>query len=75
MKTNNTNEMKTKPNKDDSSPELMKKRGAAAIADISVRTLERAIAAGKLKKHKIGGCVRVSRREILAFYGLSSTTY
>ena len=43
---------------------LMSKREVAKLLAVSVRTIERLVARGKLKTVKVGGCVRFRAKEI-----------
>ena len=43
---------------------LMSKREVAKLLAVSVRTIERLVARGKLKTVKVGGCVRFRSNEI-----------
>ncbi len=44
---------------------LMDKRETAAIWGTSIRTVEREASAGRLVKHKIRGCVRFLKADVL----------
>ena len=45
---------------------LLSKKEVAELFSVSVRSVERLAAKGKLKKVKIGGCVRFKLKEIHA---------
>ena len=45
---------------------LLSKKEVADLFSVSVRSVERLAARGKLKKVKIGGCVRFKLREVQA---------
>ena len=47
--------------------ELMTKKDAAAVLTVSVRSLERMIAAGDLPVYRIGSAVRLSRSDLDAY--------
>lgn len=44
---------------------LIDKKDVAALWGTSVRTVEREASAGRLKKHKIRGCVRFLKEDVL----------
>lgn len=58
-----------KPNKetgnDDGHLRLIDKKQAADLLGTSVRTIEREVSAGRLMKHKIRGCVRFLKSDVL----------
>jgi hypothetical protein len=44
---------------------LIDKKEAAALWGTSIRTVEREVSAGRLMKHKIRGCVRFLKADVL----------
>lgn len=51
---------------------LVSKADAAKIGGVSVRTLEREISAGRIKKRKMRGCVRLRLSDVWRWAGLES---
>lgn len=50
--------------------QMVSKQEAANAWGVSVRTIERLISAGKLRKYKIAGCVRLQLADVLRFAGI-----
>ncbi len=50
---------------DDGHMRLIDKKQAADLLSTSVRTIEREVSAGRLVKHKIRGCVRFLKVDVL----------
>lgn len=57
--------MKESPQDADSAQRLIDKKEAAALWGTSTRTVEREVSAGRLEKHKIRGCVRFLKADVL----------
>jgi len=53
---------------------LISKKDAAGLAGVSVRTVERLVSSGELRKKKIRGCVRLFLSEVMSCFELQPTT-
>lgn len=51
-------------------PGLVRKQQAAALLGVSPRTIEREVSAGRLKKHKVRGCVCFLVEDVLRLAGI-----
>jgi excisionase family DNA binding protein len=51
---------------------LISKREAAEIMGVSVRTIEREVAAGKLPRSRVRGCVRFRLSDVFRIAGFNS---
>jgi excisionase family DNA binding protein len=56
-------------------PGLLRKPQAAALLGVSPRTIEREVSAGRLRKHKVRGCVCFLVEDVLRLAGIETANH